>query len=135
LSYSSTVAKEPVDHGRGFDQPPLPHSFLSSHYRIRSEPASAGSTSLSIDRRQAHPSDPRILRGQGADLTLMLVSIRAQAFSWLHDAAWMGGWWRYRAADRCDGCGCDLAAVLGGLVLVVNRGCVTGHAGKRQARR
>ena len=60
---------------------------------------------------------------------------RAQAFSWLHDAAWMGGWWRYRAADRCGGCGCDLADVLGGLVLMVNRGCVTGHAGKWQARR
>ena len=62
-------------------------------------------------------------------------TVRAQAFSWLHDAAWMGGWWRYRAADRCGGCGCDLAAVLGGLVLMVNRGCVTGHAGKWQARR
>jgi hypothetical protein len=34
---------------------------------------------------------------------------RAQAFSWLHSAAWMGGWRWYRAADRCGGCGCDLA--------------------------
>jgi hypothetical protein len=46
---------------------------------------------------------------------------RAQAFSWLHDAAWMGGWGWYRAADRCGGCGCDLADVL-----VVSSWVVTG---------
>jgi hypothetical protein len=46
---------------------------------------------------------------------------RAQAFSWLHDAVWMGGWRWYRAADRCGGCGCDLADVLGGLPLGGNR--------------
>src|SRR5215203_2953253 len=77
---------------------------------------------------------PRAGEGDGDDLQFLVHidggwAARAQAFSWLHDAAWMGGWWRYRAADRCGGCGCDLAAVLGGLVLVVTRRCVTGHAG------
>jgi hypothetical protein len=48
---------------------------------------------------------------------LLPANDRAQAFSWLHGAAWMGGWRWYRAADRCGGCGCDLADVLVGLFL------------------
>ena len=51
----------------------------------------------------------------------------------MHDAAWMCGWRRYRVADRCGGCGCDLADVLGGLFPVVSGRSVAGHAGKRQA--
>src|SRR6266498_4064811 len=43
----------------------------------------------------------------------------------------MCGWRRYRAADRCGGCGCDLADVLGGLFPVVSGRSVAGHAGKR----
>jgi hypothetical protein len=42
---------------------------------------------------------------------------------------------RYRAADRCGGCGRVLADVPGGLLLVVTGWSVTGHAGRRQMRR
>jgi uncharacterized protein (TIGR04255 family) len=50
--------------------------------------------------------DPVISRDQGEAAVLLTLTVRgrpmgegrAQAFSWLHDAAWLCGWPRYRAA-------------------------------------